>query len=49
MKLLKLKISFFFEPALTIRGGWKYLKVQLQGATASYLNNEKISFRSIPR
>lgn len=34
----------FFEPALTIRGGWENLKVQLQGATASYLNNHKWYF-----
>jgi hypothetical protein len=38
------KNFLFFEPALTIRGGWKYLKVQLQGATASYLNNEHYNF-----
>ena len=38
------KNFLFFEPALTIRGGWKYLKVQLQGATASYLNNEHYHF-----
>lgn len=38
------KIFWFFEPALTIRGGWKYLKVQLQGSTGSYLNNEHYQF-----
>ena len=38
------KNFLFFEPALTIRGGWKYLKVQLQGATASYLNNDHYHF-----
>jgi len=38
------KNFLFFEPALTIRGGWKYLRVQLQGATASYLNNENYHF-----
>jgi len=38
------KNFLFFEPALTIRGGWQYLKVQLQGATASYLNNEHYQF-----
>jgi hypothetical protein len=38
------KNFLFFEPALTIRGGWKYVKVQLQGATASYINNEYYHF-----
>jgi len=38
------KNYLFFEPALTIRGGWKNLKVQLQGATASYLNNDHYHF-----
>jgi hypothetical protein len=38
------KNFLFFEPALTIRGGWKYIKVQLQGATASYLNNDHYHF-----
>ena len=38
------KTFLFFEPALTIRGGWKYLKVQLQGATANYINNEHYHF-----
>jgi hypothetical protein len=26
----------FFEPAVTIRGGWKYIKIQFQGSTSSY-------------
>jgi hypothetical protein len=38
------KNFLFFEPALTVRGGWKNVKVQLQGATASYLNNNKWFF-----
>jgi len=38
------KNYMFFEPALTIRAGWKNLKVQLQGATASYLNNDHYHF-----
>jgi hypothetical protein len=38
------KTFLFFEPALTIRGGWKYVKVQLQAATASYINNEHYHF-----
>jgi hypothetical protein len=40
----QIKNFMFFEPALTIRGGWKYCKVQLQGATASYLNNGRYHF-----
>jgi hypothetical protein len=40
----QIKNFLFFEPALTLRGGWKYLKVQLQGATASYLNNDRYHF-----
>jgi hypothetical protein len=38
------KNFIFFEPALTIRGGWEYLKVQLQGEIESYFNNGKYSF-----
>jgi hypothetical protein len=38
------KNYLFFEPALTIRGGWKNIKVQLQGSTGSYLNNEHYQF-----
>ncbi|HLP75136.1 MAG TPA: hypothetical protein VK155_19695 [Bacteroidales bacterium] len=38
------KNFWFFEPALTIRGGWKYFKIQLQGSTGSYLNNEHYQF-----
>ena len=38
------KNYLFLEPALTIRGGWKYLKVQLQGSTGSYLNNDHYPF-----
>jgi hypothetical protein len=34
----------FVEPALTIRGGWKNVKLQLQGSTATYLNNHKWYF-----
>lgn len=38
------KNFIFFEPALTIRGGWKNLKVQLQGEIESYFNNRKNHF-----
>jgi hypothetical protein len=38
------KNFIFFEPALTIRGGWKYVKVQLQGEIDSYFNNGKNYF-----
>jgi len=34
----------FLEPAITIRGGWKYVKLQLQASTASYLNNPDLHF-----
>jgi hypothetical protein len=37
---------FFIEPAITIRGGWKYVKLQLQASTASYANNPDLHFES---
>jgi hypothetical protein len=37
---------FFLEPAITIRGGWKYVKLQLQASTASYFNNPDLHFES---
>lgn len=36
----------FLEPAITIRGGWKYVKLQLQASTASYANNPDLHFES---
>jgi hypothetical protein len=36
----------FLEPAITIRGGWKYVKLQLQASTASYLNNPDLHFEA---
>lgn len=30
---------YFLEPALTLRAGWKYAKVQIQASTSSYTNN----------
>jgi hypothetical protein len=40
------EIHFFLEPAITIRGGWKYVKLQLQASTASYFNNPDLPFES---
>jgi hypothetical protein len=37
---------FFLEPAITIRGGWKYVKLQLQASTASYFNNPDLHFET---
>jgi hypothetical protein len=38
------KSHLFLEPAITIRGGWKYVKLQFQAATASYFNNPDLHF-----
>jgi hypothetical protein len=38
------KSHFFIEPALTLRGGWKNIKVQYQRLFSSYLNKPKLSF-----
>jgi hypothetical protein len=35
-----------FEPAITIRGGWKYVKLQFQAATASCLFNPDLRFEN---
>jgi hypothetical protein len=40
------EIHLFLEPAITIRGGWKYVKLQLQASTASYLNNPDLHFEA---
>jgi hypothetical protein len=37
---------FFLEPAITIRGGWKYVKLQLQASTASYFNDPTLHFEA---
>ena len=34
--------SYLFEPALTVRGGWKYVKVQLQLGYSHNLNNPEL-------
>jgi hypothetical protein len=44
LNTLKNKSHFFIEPALTLRCGWKRIKIQLQGAYADYLNRPKMYF-----
>jgi len=36
--------SILFEPALTIRGGWKYLKIQLQLIDSQNLSHSNLQF-----
>jgi hypothetical protein len=38
------KSHFFFEPGITIRGGWKSVKAQVQAVYSWYLNNPKLYF-----
>lgn len=38
------KSHLFFEPCATVRGGWKYVKVQLQASYSGYLNRPKLYF-----
>lgn len=38
------KNSLLFEPSLTVRGGWKYLKIQLQVLASKKLNDPELSF-----
>lgn len=38
------KSYFFLEPAITFRGGWKYVKLQLQAAFTNGLNKGDLSF-----
>jgi hypothetical protein len=38
------KSHFFLEPAITLRGGWKNIKVQLQFVYAIYLNSPQLYF-----
>lgn len=35
---------FLFEPAITIRGGWKYVKAQLQYIVSANLSSEELTF-----
>ncbi len=38
------KTSYLFEPALTIRGGWKYVKLQLQFSSSKNLTHPNLRF-----
>lgn len=38
------KSHYFIEPAITLRGGWKNIKVQFQAVYAGYLNNPRLYF-----
>ncbi len=38
------KGHYFIEPAITFRGGWKFIKVQLQAAYTGYLGNPGFPF-----
>jgi hypothetical protein len=38
------KSHCFIEPAITLRGGWKNVKVQFQAAYTGYLNNPGLNF-----
>lgn len=40
------KNSFLFEPSLTIRGGWKYVKLQLQLGLSQNLSNSNLAFET---
>jgi hypothetical protein len=40
MTELKKKTHFIIEPAITVRGGWTYVKAQFQVAYADYLNSQ---------
>jgi hypothetical protein len=36
--------SFLFEPSLTIRGGWKYIKLQIQLTSSRNLSHNDLKF-----
>ena len=38
------RISFLFEPAITVRGGWKFVKIQLQYLLSLNLTNNYLNF-----
>lgn len=42
--IAKNKTSYLFEPALTIRGGWKYVKLQLQLSSSKNLTHPNLKF-----
>ncbi len=44
LNTLSKKDHFFLEPAFTVRGGWKNIKVQFQVAHSDYLNKPKLDF-----
>lgn len=44
IKTLSDKNHFFAEPAITVRGGWKNLKLQVQAEYSGYLNSPKLNF-----
>lgn len=35
---------FFLEPAITLRGGWKYIKIQFQAAYTGFINQPDVRF-----
>jgi hypothetical protein len=43
-KIASNKISYILEPAVTIRGGWKYLKLQFQYVHVTNLTNQDLPF-----
>ncbi|MCX6255020.1 MAG: hypothetical protein NTV31_11165, partial [Bacteroidia bacterium] len=44
LNTLSNKNHLFLEPAVTLRGGWKNVKVQFQAAYSGYLNNPELYF-----
>ena len=44
LSALSSKSHFFLEPALTLRGGWKSVKVQFQLSIPGYLNSPRLYF-----
>ncbi len=45
--LINTKVSYLFEPAVTMRFGWKYVKLQLQIGGTSNLTNKNLKFDNI--
>jgi hypothetical protein len=41
------RTSFLFEPAFTIRGGWKFIKLQFQYIRSINLSNDALNFEPI--
>ena len=42
--IAKNNTSYLFEPALTLRGGWKYIKLQLQLSSSMNLSHPNLQF-----